>query len=125
MMKSKLLLMVTLTLLACASSLRAGEPVFYPYCAIPKWLDCRACGCPDDYVKKCLPKVCPSPCGVCDDYCQKCLPAAPCPSPCGCCDNYVAKCGPIRLSPCLPPWFKCYTTPCNACDTCGNGSLKK
>lgn len=134
-MKSRVLGLLMATFLFSGSWLQAGEPVFYPYCApLPKWLDlsrCGPCGCPDDYDKKCLPYTCPSPCGTCDDYCQKCLPKAPCPSPCGTCDDYCAKCGPIRLTPCLPAWFKCPPPNCAKCQSCDTGktaaktSLKK
>jgi hypothetical protein len=73
--------------------------------------DCcqRPCWCPDDYVPKRMPCVCPPKyCGRCDDYCPKSEPCIRPPCYCGCCDDYCPKREPCLKIPCFfPSFYKC------------------
>ena len=72
-----------------------------------------ACGamacCPDDYCRKCPPRIClPAYCGTCDCYDRKCAPCICLPAYCGTCDCYDPKCPPCLSIPCpSSAYYKC------------------
>ena len=83
----------------------------------------RACPsvgcCPDDYVRKPMPPICPLPChGGPDDYCRKPMPYIR-PVPCGgSVDDYCRKPLPCLLCPPLSPYLQCGPShaACAECD---------
>jgi hypothetical protein len=121
--------------LACASHVFADPPS--PHALLPeggghavkaphhfwqRWWT-RACPsigcCPDDYVRKPMPPICPLPCGGGpDDYCRKPMPYIR-PVPCGgSVDDYCRKPLPYLLCPPLSPYLQCGTShaACVECD---------
>ena len=94
--------------LACASLVSADPPAGT---SRPFWQhlwSTSACppvgGCPDDYVRKPMPSICPLPCGgSVDDYCRKPLPCIPALPRCGTPDDYCRKPLPCLLCPPLTP----------------------
>jgi hypothetical protein len=82
---------------------------------------CPSVGCcPDDYVHKPFPSICPiSHCGGPDDYCRKLQPCVPALPHCGSPDNYCSKLFPCLLCPPVTPYLHC-GPPDGPCPTCGN-----
>jgi hypothetical protein len=94
------------------------RPCWHDWC---NWAPlCPPVGCcPDDYVRKPFPSLCPTPCcGGPDDYCRKplpCVPAVPC---CGGPDDYCRKPLPCLLCPPITPYLQCGPAD-GSCSTCG------
>ena len=79
--------------------------------------------CPDDYVRKPMPSICPLPrCGTVDDYCRKPQPCVPALPRCGLPDDYCRKTLPCLLCPTLSPYLQC-GTPEDRCPDCGRRRL--
>ena len=74
--------------------------------------------CPNDYVHKPFPTICPIPCcGGPDDYCRKPFPCVP-TQHYGGPDDYCRKPFPTLLCPPLSPYLQCGPSdgPCDGCN---------
>ena len=70
--------------------------------------------CPDDYVCKPAPCVCPVATCCPDTYCPKPCLVLPCPTKRCCADDYCPKPLPSVCRPVLNAWYKCVASPpCN------------
>jgi hypothetical protein len=75
--------------------------------------------CPDDYVHKPFPTICPLRyCGEPDDYCRKPLPNVPPLFRCGDPDDYCRKPLPALLCPAPSPYLQCGPSD-GSCSSCG------
>ena len=75
--------------------------------------------CPNDYVHKPIPSICPLPrCGGPDDYCRKPMPCVPNLPRCGGPDDYCRKAMPCLLCPPISPYLQC-GSPEDQCPVCG------
>ena len=124
--RSWILLLILLAGAGCANPER-GDRVRGLLVDCP-WLRTRECPplpcCPDDYVCKPQPRICPVRyCGECDDYCVKPMPCIANICRCGSCDDYCAKSLPCLLCPPLTPYLQCGPPEehCAACGKCKRG----
>src|SRR6516164_3072689 len=96
--------------IACVGHVAADPPTAAPRHFWQHWWTqaCPPVGCcPDDYVRKPMPPICPLPCGGGpDDYCRKPMPCVP-PLPHGGPDDYCRKPLPCLLCPPLSPYLQC------------------
>jgi hypothetical protein len=95
--------------LACIGRIQADPPDAAPRHFSLRWWTCPCIGhCPDDYVRKPFPAICPiSPCGTTDDYCRKPFPCNLAIPHCGGPDDYCRKPLPCLLCPPLSPYLQC------------------
>lgn len=107
--------------LAWTGYVHADPPDGTPHPFWHNWWHCGpvcppvAC-CPDDYVHKPFPLLCPLPCGGGqDDYCRNPFPFVPAVPCCGSPDDYCRKPVPSLLCPPLTPYLQCGSSdgPCS------------